>query len=145
MASRLLRSNLLQPPRVQSIVEGRLDAVDELLANEDRFDRLRSALVPLAKVDLDKLISGLTHDPTTTTRAGVGGGATEVSRAERRVVQMLMVRTAVGAFRGLSEALQGVQSELLVKCRVVLDDEQLAVMDQVRFHRRRRPPHLCRL
>lgn len=50
MAERLLRSNLLQPITVKGILDKRLDAVEELMSNEDRFRRIRSALQPLIKV-----------------------------------------------------------------------------------------------
>ncbi|KNZ50093.1 hypothetical protein VP01_45g4 [Puccinia sorghi] len=57
MANRLLRSNLLAPPTDIQVIEGRLDAVQELIELEDSFFNLRKSLKILSQIDLDKLIS----------------------------------------------------------------------------------------
>jgi len=59
MANRLLRSNLLAPSTDIEVIEGRLDAVQELIELEDSFFNLRKSLKILSQIDLDKLISGI--------------------------------------------------------------------------------------
>jgi DNA mismatch repair protein MSH4 len=44
MAARLLRSNLLQPLIYPQTLRMRLDAVEELIGNEDRFEAVKRAL-----------------------------------------------------------------------------------------------------
>jgi DNA mismatch repair protein MSH4 len=75
MAARLLRVNILSPitgtpvllgcvnskgltsrTLVQPSIHARLDAVEELINSEDRFNYVRDALKALNKMDLDKLI-----------------------------------------------------------------------------------------
>ena len=80
MGARLLRVNLLAPitcnrntllmylrPKAdflisaQSAIDARLDTVEELVKAEDKFNVIKDALKTVNKLDLDKLISLVTH------------------------------------------------------------------------------------
>ncbi|OCF32989.1 hypothetical protein I316_05327 [Kwoniella heveanensis BCC8398] len=50
MGSRLLKSCILQPSNVSTTIEGRLDAVQELLGNPEKLRDIRSHLQPLTSV-----------------------------------------------------------------------------------------------
>lgn len=57
---------------------------------------------------------------------------TDAVRAERRVTQMLSLRSVVRSLIALCAAVDGVQSELLSKIRAILSDERLEIIDEVR-------------
>lgn len=60
--SRLLRSNILQPPNCLSTIQARLDCVEELSTNSDLFYGAKSALSRI-KVDVDSLLSSIVQIP----------------------------------------------------------------------------------
>ncbi|CDZ98085.1 Mismatch repair ATPase MSH4 (MutS family) [Phaffia rhodozyma] len=112
MASRLLRSNILQPIQVVNILNKRLDAVEELISDRERFERVKKALKPMTNIDLDKLIA-------------------VVTRAERRVTQILTLRVAVRSLIAVCDAVKGCRSDLLSKIHMILSDDRLRAIEAV--------------
>ncbi|WVF71314.1 hypothetical protein IAT40_006117 [Kwoniella sp. CBS 6097] len=55
MGARLLRSCILQPSNVSATIEGRLDAVQELLMKPEKLKAIRGHLQSLGSVDLERL------------------------------------------------------------------------------------------
>ncbi|KZT09019.1 uncharacterized protein LAESUDRAFT_742230 [Laetiporus sulphureus 93-53] len=110
MGARLLRVNVLSPISVQSSLEARLDVVEELVQNEDRFNEVKNALKMLNKLDLDKLISSLV--------ASEARVMSTAKPAAARVTQMLNLRNVVKNIPLLAKAMEGSRSQLL---RVIVD------------------------
>ncbi|KAG8923711.1 MutS protein msh4 [Tulasnella sp. 418] len=123
MASRLLRVNILSPITVQSSIDTRLDAVEELIQSEDKYTLVKDALRSLKRVDLDKLIVSLTTSeskPTSTTQV-----------AAARVSRMLNLRNVIRSLPTLQQALQGSQCRLLNIILEMISDERIAKIDRL--------------
>ncbi|KIR59703.1 DNA mismatch repair protein MSH4 [Cryptococcus bacillisporus CA1873] len=57
MGMRLLRTCILQPSNVLSIIEGRLDAVQELVTAQEKLTALKSKLSTVSKLDLESIVA----------------------------------------------------------------------------------------
>nr|KIR46212.1 DNA mismatch repair protein MSH4 [Cryptococcus bacillisporus CA1280] len=57
MGMRLLRTCILQPSNVLSIIEGRLDAVQELVTAQEKLTALKSKLSTMSKLDLESIVA----------------------------------------------------------------------------------------
>ncbi|KIR80910.1 DNA mismatch repair protein MSH4 [Cryptococcus gattii E566] len=57
MGMRLLRTCILQPSNVLTIIEGRLDAVQELVTAQEKLTALRSKLSTVSKLDLESIVA----------------------------------------------------------------------------------------
>ncbi|KZS90242.1 hypothetical protein SISNIDRAFT_551573 [Sistotremastrum niveocremeum HHB9708] len=123
MGTRLLRMNLLAPHSSHSHIEERLDAVDELVKLDDRFQNVKDALKLLAKEDLDKLIGGL-----------VASEAREVSTAKSafaRITQMLNLRNLIRVVPMIHDALVGSKTPMLREIAEICQDERFAELDEL--------------
>ncbi|KAF8588523.1 hypothetical protein K439DRAFT_1406319 [Ramaria rubella] len=124
MASRLLRVNLLAPITVQSAIDARLDAVEELVQTEDMYIAVRDGLRALNQIDMDKLIASIAvsqaREPS----------ATSSKPASSRVAQMLNVRNVVRSLPALQASLQGSRSQLLRLLSGMLCDERIANIEK---------------
>ncbi|KAI0727611.1 muts domain V-domain-containing protein [Fomitopsis betulina] len=118
MGARLLRVSLLAPITIQDSIEARLDAVEELVQNEDRFNDVKNALKGLNKMDFDKLICSLAASD-----ARESGSA---KPAAARVAQMLTLRNLVKTMPLLARALSACRSQLLGVIGEMVSDERLA-------------------
>ncbi|EGN92714.1 hypothetical protein SERLA73DRAFT_172695 [Serpula lacrymans var. lacrymans S7.3] len=123
MASRLLRVNILAPITVQSAIDARLDAIEELVQYEDKFSDTRDALKSLNKMDFDKLISSLA--------ASEARPSNSPKFASLRVSQMLNLRSFVRNLPLLQKALSGTRSQLLSIIHDMVSDERLSVIDKL--------------
>ncbi|EIW86225.1 hypothetical protein CONPUDRAFT_45677 [Coniophora puteana RWD-64-598 SS2] len=121
MAARLLRATILAPITVEASLESRLDAVEELVNNEERFSDVRIALKTLNKLDLDKLISSLAAYEVTI--------SSSARPASARVLQMLNLRSLVRNIPNLRRALHGSQSTLLRIIEKMISDTRLDRID----------------
>ncbi|KAH9923367.1 muts domain V-domain-containing protein [Fomitopsis serialis] len=123
MGARLLRVNILAPNTVQGSIEARLDAVEELVQNEDRFNEVKNALKALNKMDFDKLICSLA--------ASEARESDTAKPAAARVSQMLNLRNIVKTMPLLSRALGGCRSQLLSVIAEMVSDERLAKIERL--------------
>ncbi|TFY64076.1 hypothetical protein EVJ58_g2870 [Rhodofomes roseus] len=123
MGARLLRVNLLAPITVQGSIEARLDAVEELVQNEDRFNEVKNGLKALNKMDFDKLICSLA--------ASEARESNTAKPAAVRVSQMLSLRNMVKTMPILSRALGGCRSQLLIIIAEMVSDERLAKIEKL--------------
>ncbi|THV01237.1 hypothetical protein K435DRAFT_750386 [Dendrothele bispora CBS 962.96] len=121
MAARLLRVNILSPITAQSSIDARLDVVEELINDEDRFNEIKGALKTLNKLDFDKLIAMLASFESKPTNTAQGAAA--------RVSQMLNLRNIVHNLPLLSKALEGTRSQLLQIVHEMLSDQRLEKID----------------
>ncbi|KAF8607234.1 hypothetical protein BDV93DRAFT_467924 [Ceratobasidium sp. AG-I] len=127
MAHRLLRINILAPITDQNAIDHRLDVVQELVNDEEKYTAIRDALKTLKKVDLDKLIAQL----TTSENRPVGGVSGNAKGASARVDQIITLRNVVRSLPGVVKALQGCRSSLLCMIANMLDDERVRSIDEM--------------
>ncbi|KAK7427073.1 MutS protein msh4 [Neonectria magnoliae] len=106
MGSRMLRSNILQPPtREEAFINPRYDALEELTTNEEMFCEIRKALKLFH--DVEKLLTKLIIVPS----------SADVQQVEEQINQVLMVKSFLEAIPELYAALEPATSALLVKIR----------------------------
>ncbi|KAM0225193.1 hypothetical protein ACHAQD_001125 [Fusarium lateritium] len=106
MGSRMLRSNILQPPtRPDLFILPRYDALEELTSNEEMFLEIRKALKLFH--DTEKLLTKLIIVPT----------SADVQQVEEQINQVLMIKSFLESIPELYTALGPATSVLLVKIR----------------------------
>ncbi|PTD04937.1 MutS protein 4 [Fusarium culmorum] len=106
MGSRLLRSNILQPPTdAERVVVTRYDALEELTTNEEMFLEIRKALKMFH--DIEKLLTKLNIVHTNA----------NVQKVEEQINQVLMVKSFLEAIPELYTALGPATCDLLTKIR----------------------------
>ncbi|WXC65904.1 hypothetical protein SNK03_011683 [Fusarium graminearum] len=106
MGSRLLRSNILQPPTdAERVVVTRYDALEELTTNEEMFLEIRKALKMFH--DIEKLLTKLIIVHTNA----------NVQKVEEQINQVLMVKSFLEAIPELYTALGPATCDLLTKIR----------------------------
>ncbi|KZT68826.1 hypothetical protein DAEQUDRAFT_751159 [Daedalea quercina L-15889] len=123
MGARILRVNLLAPLTVHGSIESRLDAVEELVQNEGRFNDVKNALKLLNKADFDKLICSLATSEACETSTA--------KTAAARVAQMLNLRNIVKTMPLLSRVLGSCRSQLLGIVAEMVSDERLAKIEML--------------
>ncbi|KIY45240.1 hypothetical protein FISHEDRAFT_61251 [Fistulina hepatica ATCC 64428] len=123
MASRLLRVNILAPLTIPKSIEARLDVIEELIQNEDRFTSVRDALKAFNRMDFDKLIVSLSSSEARVTNS--------VKPAAARVAQMLSLRNVVENIPALRSALEGSRSQLLNIIHELISDERIAKIEEL--------------
>ncbi|CAE6506204.1 unnamed protein product [Rhizoctonia solani] len=127
MAHRLLRVNILAPITDQMAIERRLEVVQELVNDEEKYTAIRDALKLLRNIDFDKLIAQLS---TSDTRP-VGGASGNARGASARVEQIMRLRNVVRSLPEVVRALQGCRSNLLRMIADMLDDERVKSIDEM--------------
>ncbi|KAH8111431.1 muts domain V-domain-containing protein [Phellopilus nigrolimitatus] len=123
MGARLLRVNLLAPITAHNAIDARLDAVEELVQSEDKFNSIKDALRTVNRLDLDKLISSLAAS-----EARVSNGA---KAASSRVSQMLHLRSVVKNVPLVRDAVRGCGSRLLEIVCDMLSDERMEKIENL--------------
>nr|XP_019046481.1 hypothetical protein I302_05231 [Kwoniella bestiolae CBS 10118]OCF25411.1 hypothetical protein I302_05231 [Kwoniella bestiolae CBS 10118] len=113
MGARLLRGNILQPSNVPHTIEGRLDAVEELLASPERLKSVRDHIKSLGSIDLDRLI----HNA-----ARKSQGTLEVQETEARITLLLQIERYVQATTELHQELASSNCKLLKEIQNELAD-----------------------
>ncbi|KAH6917711.1 DNA mismatch repair protein MutS [Coprinopsis sp. MPI-PUGE-AT-0042] len=108
---------------VEASIHARLDAVEELINSEDRFNYVRDALKALNKLDLDKLIITLASSEA---KENV-----KAKPASQRVSQMLSLRNVVAQVPVLKKALEGCRSTLLRILCEMISDERLVLIERL--------------
>ncbi|CAE7201529.1 unnamed protein product, partial [Rhizoctonia solani] len=130
MAHRLLRINILAPitgKSHQKAIERRLEVVQELINDEEKYTAIRDALKLLRNIDFDKLIAQLSASDT----HPVGGPSGNARGASARVEQIMKLRNVVRSLPGVVRALQGCRSYLLRMMADMLDDERVKSIDEM--------------
>ncbi|KAK1468033.1 MutS domain V [Colletotrichum cuscutae] len=115
MGGRVLRSNLLQPSTLkESYLEPRFAALEELLANQDMFAEVRTALK--AFPDVESMLTKLVIIPN----------KPSVEASERAINHVLMVKTFIDAVPPVFQALGPATCPLLTKIRDLCQPELTA-------------------
>ncbi|KAG5947517.1 hypothetical protein E4U53_006413 [Claviceps sorghi] len=106
MGSRMLRSNILQPPtQYDTFIAPRYDAVEELTTEEETFHSLRAALKDFT--DVEKMVT-LKRKFT-------------IAEVEEHLNHILMVKKFLESIPPLHQALSACKSPLLLKIRDICD------------------------
>ncbi|KAE8552607.1 MutS protein msh4 [Talaromyces marneffei ATCC 18224] len=105
MGSRLLRTNILQPPTEQEKIAARYDAVEELSTKEDMFYAIREALKNF--IDADKVLTSIALNPV----------RLSIAHVEQSVNHVVMLKSYVYSILPIYEALAGANSTLLIKIK----------------------------
>ncbi|KAG5985048.1 hypothetical protein E4U55_001789 [Claviceps digitariae] len=106
MGSRMLRSNILQPPtKYDTFIAPRYDAVEELTTEEEIFHSVRAALKDFT--DVEKMVT-LSRKFT-------------IAEVEEHLNRILMVKKFLESIPPLHQALSACRSPLLLKIRDLCD------------------------
>ncbi|KAF6823373.1 DNA mismatch repair protein msh4 [Colletotrichum plurivorum] len=106
MGTRVLRSNILQPPTLKDeYLESRYEALDELLGSQDMFTEVRSALRSFP--DVETLLTKLVIIPNNPS----------ISESEKAMNNILTVKSFLDSVPDLQQALAPASSPLLIKIR----------------------------
>ncbi|GAA5833269.1 hypothetical protein JCM9279_001473 [Rhodotorula babjevae] len=137
MGTRLLRSNILSPLTDPSIIDGRLDAVEELVNSEERSRAVRKALEQLKSLDLDKIVSRLLSPIRTASTSSSSRTSTSSlfprstvnqdpsSRIASHLAHLLHLRQFLSSLPKLRAAVEHADARLLDAVDRALADEQL--------------------
>uniref|UniRef100_A0A1I8EFM9 DNA mismatch repair proteins mutS family domain-containing protein n=1 Tax=Wuchereria bancrofti TaxID=6293 RepID=A0A1I8EFM9_WUCBA len=108
---RLLRSSLLQPSADLSMIEARLDAIEELISNQPKFDRLRAITAGIS--DIYRLITVCCY---------LQNQKETVRVVEHRITQILNLQQTLHLIKPLRDALKNSKAHLFRLCYNHLDD-----------------------
>ncbi|CAK9781114.1 unnamed protein product [Cutaneotrichosporon oleaginosum] len=118
----------------RSVINNRLDAVEELIDNPTKLRLVRKSLSSISKIDLDKLIANvrtflwrLTHPQLSQDI----GSSEYPSLTEFRLGNLLSLRKVVKEMAELSAVLQGSSAHLLELSSKVLSDRVLVVIADI--------------
>ncbi|KAK6113039.1 MutS domain V family protein [Brugia pahangi] len=110
---RLLRSSLLQPSADLSMIETRLDAIEELISNQPKFNRLRAIIAGIS--DIYRLITVCCY---------LQNQNETVRIVEHRITQILNLQQTLHLIKPLKDALKNSRAHLFRLCYNHLDDER---------------------
>ncbi|EFO23027.1 hypothetical protein LOAG_05459 [Loa loa] len=108
---RLLRSSLLQPSADLSMIEARLDAIEELINNQPKFDRLRAIIAGAS--DIYQLITVCCY---------LENQKETVRIVEHRITQVLNLQQTLHLIKPLRDSLKNSKAHLFRLCYSHLDD-----------------------
>ena len=113
IGKRMLRSRLLCPPNRRSVVESRLDSLDELLQNEEIFYQLQTILGQF--VNLDVMVSHLAATPRDVS----------VRNARSSIRALIALKHTLEIAPKFAAALRCAETPVLMHARDVASDDQL--------------------
>ncbi|KAL0255469.1 hypothetical protein I308_100273 [Cryptococcus tetragattii IND107] len=116
MGMRLLRTCILQPSNVLSIIEGRLDAVHELVTAQEKLTALRSKLSTVSKLDLESIVAQILHQDL---------AQTDVTITDHRISLLLDLMDYLQSIKLINVELAGERCKLLDMITRCLSDKQL--------------------
>ncbi|VDM91761.1 unnamed protein product [Onchocerca ochengi] len=108
---RLLRSSLLQPSADLSMIEARLDAIEELITNQPKFNRLRTIIAGIS--DIYRLITICCY---------LGNQKETVRIVENRINEILNLQQTLHLIKPLRDTLKNSKAHLFRLCYNHLDD-----------------------
>lgn len=95
MGSRLLRTNILQPSTDEALIQRRLDAVQELVSQENLLFDIQAALKPVS--DLDHIIADIVRIPTNQ----------DLHYSESKINNVIRLKILLAAVQTVANSLQG--------------------------------------
>lgn len=122
MGMRLLRTCILQPSNVLSDIEGRLDAVQELVTAQEKLTVLRSKLSVMSKMDLESIVAQISHQNLS---------QTDVAMTDRRISLLLNLVDYLQSVKSINAELAGGHCKLLGMIARRLSDKQLGKLSSI--------------
>ncbi|TGJ70805.1 MutS protein msh4 [Orbilia oligospora] len=116
MGGRLLRSSILQPLTNTSILDDRLDAVEELATSEEMFFGTKKALQGFG--DMDRLLTSLITVPANSS----------LKFSEKSINDVILLKKELASITPIHEALVGCSSKLLLAVRSLCSFEKVQVV-----------------
>ncbi|KAG9268561.1 hypothetical protein AMEX_G17546 [Astyanax mexicanus] len=118
---RRLRSNILEPLLDVDTINTRLDAIQELLQDEELFFGLKSAITHF--LDVDQLLSSLVQVPKQET----------VAVAEAKILQVIQLKHTLELIAPLTEVLKNAKTALLKAYHTSLEDGRFkSILDEIK-------------
>ncbi|OCF74473.1 hypothetical protein I204_04848 [Kwoniella mangroviensis CBS 8886] len=121
MGSRLLRGNILQPSNIQHTIEGRLDAVQELLSSPEKLKSIRDGLKALGSTDLDTLILQASRKRQ---------GSVSVVETEARISILLQLQKYIQGTKSIQEEMTLGKCRMLVEIQKEMSDPMLLEIER---------------
>ncbi|GAA5984307.1 hypothetical protein JCM10908_006137 [Rhodotorula pacifica] len=154
MGTRFLRASILSPLTDTVTLDGRLDAVEELVNSEERYRAVRKALEPLKALDLDKIVTRLlaprrsANSASNARKSNIGGGGTSNRlaffsqlgsssstdpslRIAHQLSHLLSLRTFLNAVPALRASVEHASAPLLGQVEKALWDERIEEIKEV--------------
>ncbi|KAF3315518.1 MutS protein msh4 [Orbilia oligospora] len=116
MGGRLLRTSILQPLTDTSILDDRLDAVEELATSEEMFFGTKKALQGFG--DMDRLLTSLITVPANSS----------LKFSEKSINDVILLKKELASITPIHEALVGCNSKLLLAVRSLCSFEKVQVV-----------------
>ncbi|KAF3140246.1 MutS protein msh4 [Orbilia oligospora] len=116
MGGRLLRSSILQPLTDTSILDDRLDAVEELATSEEMFFGTKKALQGFG--DMNRLLTSLITVPANSS----------LKFSEKSINDVILLKKELASITPIHEALVGCSSKLLLAVRSLCSFEKVQVL-----------------
>ncbi|KAF3282769.1 MutS protein msh4 [Orbilia oligospora] len=116
MGGRLLRTSILQPLTDTSILDDRLDAVEELATSEEMFFGTKKALQGFG--DMDRLLTSLITVPANSS----------LKFSEKSINDVILLKKGLASITPIHEALVGCSSKLLLAVRSLCSFEKVQVV-----------------
>ncbi|EGX51074.1 hypothetical protein AOL_s00054g810 [Orbilia oligospora ATCC 24927] len=116
MGGRLLRTSILQPLTDTSILDDRLDAVEELATSEEMFFGTKKALQGFG--DMDRLLTSLITVPANSS----------LKFSEKSINDVILLKKELASITPIHEALVGCSSKLLLAVRSLCSFEKVQVV-----------------
>ncbi|VDM24478.1 unnamed protein product [Toxocara canis] len=110
---RLLRSNLLQPSTDAPVINARCDAVQDLIGDQPKLERLRAIIS--GACDIQQLVTVCCY---------LEKGTTSIQNAEQKLSQVLNLKDTLNLIDPLKKALKSSRSTILRACCEQLDDDR---------------------
>lgn len=127
-----LRTNLLSPLTDVTVIDSRLDAVEELVNSEERLSAVRKALERLKSLDSDKLVGQLVtpmaRPKVSSTNLVSSNSVDPAKTAEAKIGRLLSLRTLLVALPALRAAVHNMDAPLLGTIGRILQDERAEEM-----------------
>ncbi|RVD81059.1 uncharacterized protein DFL_008937 [Arthrobotrys flagrans] len=119
MGGRLLRSSILQPLTDTSILEGRLDAVEELATSEEMFFGIKKALQGFG--DMDRLLTSLITVPVNSS----------LKFSEKSINDVILLKKELASITPIHDVLVGCNSKLLLAVRSLCSSEKFQTVQDL--------------
>ncbi|KAJ4831587.1 MutS protein msh4, partial [Turnera subulata] len=122
--TRLLRANLLQPPKDIETINTRLDCLDELMGNEQLFFGLSQVLRKFPK-ETDRVLCHFCFKPKKVTNEVVS--ADNARKSQELISSIILLKTALDALPLLSKVLKDAKCFLLTNVyKTICENEKYA-------------------
>lgn len=138
MGARLIRANILSPLTDVTQLNERLDAVSDLIEDERRYMAVTKALLPLKKIDCDRLVGQLASGQSLEEALESGANNLDPAKeSEKKLSQIFALKKWMDTVLIIRSALFGCETKLLQDVLEAVKDpaiEQVAKLVRERLN-----------